>query len=107
MRRVRPSCWLLALCGVTAGAAVAADPPNEAPTPPVMSREMAVRFALANNPQLTVARTQRGLARAGVVLARTYPYNPIYQGVILGANGEDVTNHVFNEHYFTVQIELR
>jgi cobalt-zinc-cadmium efflux system outer membrane protein len=107
MRRIRPARWLVALCGVAAGAALAAEPPEPAPTPPVMSREAAVRFALANNPQLTVARTQRGLARAGVVLARTYPYNPIYQGVVLGANGEDVTNHVFNEHYFTVQIELR
>src|SRR4029078_10352377 len=81
--------------------------PHPPPARRVMSREAAVRFALANNPQLAVARTQRGMARAGVVLARTYPYNPIYQGVILGANGEDVTNHVFNEHYFTVQIEVR
>src|SRR5437660_543581 len=84
MRRIRPACWLVALCG--AAAAIAADPPNAAP---VMSREAAVRFALANNPQLAVARTQRGMARAGVVLARTYPYNPIYTGVVLAAQGED------------------
>src|SRR5439155_11982526 len=43
----------------------------------------------------------------GVVLARTYPYNPMYTGVVLAAQGEDVTNHVFNEHSVTLQLEIR
>jgi outer membrane protein TolC len=85
------------------GAALAADP---TPAPPVLPLERAVQYALENNPQLNVARTQRGLAAAGVVLARIYPYNPVYTNVVQGVIGHDVTNRVFNEHYVTLQIEL-
>jgi cobalt-zinc-cadmium efflux system outer membrane protein len=84
-----------------AGVAVRAEPP------PALPLDAAVRFALVNNPQLAVARQQRGLAAAGVVLARVYPYNPTYNGVVLAARGEDVTNRVFNEHYVTLPIEIR
>ena len=34
-------------------------------------------YALLNNPGLHAARLQRGLAEGGVVIAKTYPYNPI------------------------------
>jgi cobalt-zinc-cadmium efflux system outer membrane protein len=108
---MKPSCsgvWPLLLGLAAAGAAaVRADPPATPPAPPVLTLETAVRFALEHNPQLEVVRTQRGQAAASVVLARIYPYNPIYNGVILGVRGEDVTNHVFNEHYVTLQLEIR
>src|SRR5262249_8040386 len=80
------------------------------PPPPVLSLEEAVCFALEHNPQLAVVRQQRGLAAAGVVIARTYPYNPVLQSIVLGVNGpadSGITNHVFNEHVLSLQLELR
>src|SRR3954453_14152231 len=107
MDRFRMSLGTALLAAVVAASAVA-QPPALAPAgPPVLPMDAAVRFALEHNPQLAVARTQRGLAQAGVVLARTYPYNPVYNGVILGVSGPDVANHVFNEHYVVQQLEIR
>src|SRR6516162_6887212 len=111
---MKRSCRIIVplLLGAAAVDAVAdstarADPLATPPVPPVLALDEAVRFALANNPALMAFREQRGLAAAGVVLARTYPYNPIYNGVILAAHGEDVVNHVFNEHYVNLQLEIR
>jgi cobalt-zinc-cadmium efflux system outer membrane protein len=87
-----------------------AAPQVPKPNPsPVLTREAAVAYALEHNPQLAVVREQRGLAAAGVVLARVYSYNPILNSVVLGVNGpaeSGVTNHVFNEHSVTLQLEL-
>jgi cobalt-zinc-cadmium efflux system outer membrane protein len=111
MNRRRSACGPLLLSLIAAGAAAFgwADPPVTPPAPPVLPLDVAVHFALEHNPQLAAVRTQRNLAAAGVVLARVYPYNPIYSGVVLGDNGpaaSGVTNHVFNEHYITLQLEL-
>jgi outer membrane protein TolC len=87
-----------------------ADPLPTTPAPPVLTLEAAVCFALEHNPQLLAVRTQQGFAEGGVVIARTYPYNPVLQSVVLGVHGppeSGVTNHVFNEHYVTLQLELR
>src|SRR5436190_17614154 len=100
---ILPMLLLSVPAGGVHGAVMAGDP---TPAPPVLPLERAVQYALENNPQLNVARTQRGLAAAGVVLARIYPYNPVYNGVYLGVIGSDVTNRVFNEHYVTLQLEL-
>lgn len=105
MKRSCSGIWPLVLGAVTAAAALCAEP--AAPAPPVLPLDTAIRYALEHNPQLAVVRTQRGMAAAGVVLARTYPYNPVLQSVVLGAIGSDVTNHVFNEHVLTLQLELR
>src|SRR4051812_33052403 len=103
MKRACLRIWPLLLGAAVAGAAPAprADPPATAPTL-ILPLGSAVHFALENNPQLAVVRTQRGLARAGVVLSRIYPYNPVLNSVILGVTGpadSGITNHVFNEHY--------
>src|SRR5262249_35150782 len=45
-----------------------------------------IRMTLANNPQLAVIRQQHGIAAAGIVIARTYPYNPIAQAQLLDVN---------------------
>ena len=45
--------------------------------PQEFTPEEAVRFALTNNPMLQAVREQRGFAQGGVVIARTYPYNPV------------------------------
>src|SRR4051794_22584247 len=96
------------IAALTPGALSGADPP--AATPPVLPLSAAVRFALENNPQLMLSRTQRGIAAAGVVLARIYPFNPQLESTVLGAAGPEaagVTNHVFNEHILTMQLEVR
>ena len=75
-----------------------------------LSLQEAVAFALENNPELAMLRKQRGIAEAGVVIARTYPFNPTWQSRIMGVNGPasaGVTNHVFVEQTIQIDIELR
>jgi outer membrane protein TolC len=84
-----------------------ADP---AADPPALSAADAVRWALERNPELATLRRQHGIAAAAVVIARTYPFNPIVQDFALGANGPTsagVTNKVFNEHTVRLDIEMR
>jgi cobalt-zinc-cadmium efflux system outer membrane protein len=124
-RRARLS---LALLGVLA--AVAADkadslpPPGaveEAPPPrklnpetagqkpAVLTMSGALRWAIERNPQLATVRKQRGIAEAGIVIADTYPFNPIIQDFVMADNGPTaalVTNHVFNEHTMRLDVEL-
>ena len=49
-----------------------------------------VRFAVESNPLLAAIREQRGVAAAGVVIARTYPFNPLLQSFVLGDGGHDL-----------------
>jgi cobalt-zinc-cadmium efflux system outer membrane protein len=76
----------------------------------VLTLEQSVAWALQNNPDLAVARQQRGIAQAGVVIARTYPHNPVWGSAVLGDNGPaaaGITNHVFQQHTITQEVELR
>jgi cobalt-zinc-cadmium efflux system outer membrane protein len=75
--------------------------------PPVLPLDAAIRFALENNPQLAVARQQRGLAAAGVVLARTYPYNPLATATLRRADGPGIFNHAPYQATLQVDIEVR
>src|SRR5690348_13372306 len=87
-----------------------ATPPESAePEPPGLSLADALRWGLEHNPQLALARTQRRIAKAGVVIANTYPFNPIFQHFVWGSMGPfpAVTNHVFNEHTTRIDVELR
>ncbi len=110
-------CTLGAVCVIAGTLGVAAFVSAQTPFPAVapattkfMSREEAVRFALQNNPNLMVVRQQSGFAQAAIVSAKTYPFNPVYTGVV-GQNGGPtnamITNRVFNEHYVTLELELR
>jgi cobalt-zinc-cadmium efflux system outer membrane protein len=72
----------------------------------VFSPEEALRFALQNNPLLQVVRQQRGFAQGTVVIARTYPYNPIGQFQTFGAFGKDVTNNTPQVDKITLDVEL-
>jgi cobalt-zinc-cadmium efflux system outer membrane protein len=70
----------------------------------------AVRHALLHNPQLTAVRQQHGIAAAGLVIAKQYPFNPLYQAFVLGAGGPsqaDIKNRVFNEHTMRLDLEVR
>jgi cobalt-zinc-cadmium efflux system outer membrane protein len=73
---------------------------------PVMTLEAAVQYALENNPQLAALRRQHGIAAAGVVIARTYPFNPIAQSAVQHARGPNVTNSVPSQHQVTLELEI-
>ncbi len=99
-----------------AGAAEEAPPPRRANSPtdaapslPVLSLADALRWTIEHNPQLALVRKQRGIAQAGIVIAKTYPFNPIIQDFVWGSMGPypAVTNRVFNEHTTRLDLELR
>ncbi len=75
-----------------------------------LSREAAVQQALQQNPNLATIRKQCGYAEAALILARTYPFNPVYTGYVTGATGPTsagITNRVYEEHYISLELELR
>jgi len=75
-----------------------------------LSRDSAVRWALQHNPELMALRQQHGIAAAGVVIANTYPFNPVWEGKIRAAFGPEsagVTNNVSNEHKVLMDVEIR
>ncbi len=84
-------------------------PRPEAP-PSVWTLEAAVNWALENNPELAAKREQRGIAAAGVVIAQTYPFNPVWEAKIRSASGPEtagITNVVSNEHKLLLEVEIR
>ena len=76
----------------------------------VLTLEQSVAWALQNNPELAAFRQQRGIAQAGIVIAKTYPFNPVFGSAVMGVGpppGGDVTNRVFNQNTLTQEVELR
>ena len=75
----------------------------------LLTLEESVQYALEHNPQLTALREQHGIAAAGVVIAKTYPFNPIYQGSYQDAHGPpgSVENPFLQQHQITLELELR
>src|SRR5262249_33633798 len=74
-----------------------------------LTLEDALRQALEFNPDIAALRQQRGIAAAGVVIARTYPYNPVLEGTVRGDTGPEsagITNHVLADHKFLFTLEL-
>jgi cobalt-zinc-cadmium efflux system outer membrane protein len=79
-------------------------------SPPVLSLDGAINWALQNNPELIALRQQHGIAAAAVVIAQTYPYNPVWEAKVRAANGPvsaGITNRVSNEHKVFVDVEIR
>jgi outer membrane protein TolC len=69
-----------------------------------------VAWALQHNPELAVARKQRGIAEANVVIARTYPFNPSWQPSVMGISGPEsagITNRVFVQNVLALEVEMR
>jgi outer membrane protein TolC len=91
-------------------AALHADPPSgpSLEEAQVLTVEKAIAWALHFSPELAVIRRQRGIAEANVVIARTYPFNPIWQSFTMAAGGpaEAITNRVFVENTFRLDLEL-
>jgi cobalt-zinc-cadmium efflux system outer membrane protein len=94
--------------GVTRAAAQVAPPPAPAAAP-VLSRDAAVRWALAYNPEIAAIRQQHGIAAAGVIIARTYPFNPLAETRVRAAQGPpfQVINRVPVEAILLTELEVR
>ena len=87
-----------------------AETPLAAPAPTLLTLEGAVHFALENNPALAAQRQQRGIAAARVVIADTYPFNPVLENRLQGAEGPHsagITNNFPIEHILVWEVELR
>jgi outer membrane protein TolC len=100
--------WLLGLAAL-AGLAPSVPAQDAAVQLPGLSLEQAVRLALQNNPDLAVVRKQRGIAAAGVVIARTYPFNPVYQTYVYNTDGPSsagITNRVSTLQTVRLDLEL-
>src|SRR5262249_21394354 len=70
----------------------------------------AVAWALQYNPEIAALRRQHGIAAAGVVIARAYPFNPTLESRVQYAGGPaeaGVTNPVPTQHTLMLQLELR
>lgn len=109
-RRMRAFCAIAVVLAAAwpapAGAQVL---PDALPSPAPLSLVEAVEWALRHSPELATLRQQHGIAAAGLVIARTYPFNPIAQSFVWGAQGPrdaGVTNRVFQEYTFRLELEL-
>jgi cobalt-zinc-cadmium efflux system outer membrane protein len=69
-----------------------------------------VRWALENNPEIVAQRSQRGIAAAGVVIARTYPFNPVWESTVkatAGPSSAGVNNAVGITDRVGLDVEIR
>lgn len=102
----------LSLVGVLTCSPARSNPPlaSDEAVPAVMTVDDAVRWALQHNPQLAAVRQQHGIAAAGVVIARTYPFNPVWQSYVMATDGPkaaDVTNAVGIVQTVRLDLEIR
>jgi outer membrane protein TolC len=76
----------------------------------VLTLQAALQFALKNNPALNAQRKQLGIASARIVIADTYPFNPVFENRVQVASGPisaGVTNKVPLEHLLLWEVEVR
>jgi outer membrane protein TolC len=124
-RRPPPSGWGACLgallCAGLVSALARAEPvpaptvlppprPVSEPAPVPLSAATAVRWALERNPALAAVRQQHGIAAAGVVIARTYPFNPTSENRVQPDGGPfaaGITNRVALEDLLLLEVELR
>jgi outer membrane protein TolC len=77
---------------------------------PVLTAAAAIRWGLEHNPELMAFRQQHGIAAAGIVIADTYPFNPLWEFKVRGDNGPEsagVTNQVPFEHRVGLEVEMK
>jgi cobalt-zinc-cadmium efflux system outer membrane protein len=103
-------CWLAGAC--LGGLDVTAAPPAcpGEPLPPMLTLDVAVRWALRNNPTLAAQRQQHGIAAAAVVIADTYPFNPVAENRFQDVEGPEsagITNRLGLEHILLWEVEVR
>ena len=90
----------------TSGTAAQTSPVFQTSDAAAISLSDTVRYALERNPQLAAIRAQHGIASAGVVIAKTYPFNPIYQGTLVNARSPGVSNTLPVSHQLTLEVQL-
>jgi outer membrane protein TolC len=105
-------CGLCLTAAVGAGLAVAGGAPSETPEPlpTPLSLPAAVTWALVNNPELATIRAQHNLAAADVVIAHTYPFNPLSENRIQHNDGPEsagITSRVALENLLLWEVEVR
>jgi outer membrane protein TolC len=85
-------------------------PSGPEPIPETLTKEAAIIWALENNPEIAAFRQQRGIAAAAIVIAETYPFNPVWEGKVRGDGGPadaGITNRVPTEHGLLLELETR
>jgi cobalt-zinc-cadmium efflux system outer membrane protein len=100
-------CWSFPAVG--SARAEPEAPAAEGPPAP-LTLDAAVWWALEHNPELAAIRVQHDIAAAAIVIAQTYPYNPVWEAKVRAANGPEsagITNRVSNEHKVFMDVELR
>ncbi|MFL5241341.1 MAG: TolC family protein [Gemmataceae bacterium] len=109
--RVGGGCLVGAILFSWSTLSAAPPEPNPAEAPPaILTLDEAVRWTLEHNPDLMAVRQQHGIAAAGVVIARAFPFNPTYESRVQGAEGprsSGITNRVPNEHLLLFTVETR
>src|SRR5437868_4775931 len=107
-RLLPPGCLA---CLVLVGVGRAAPPAGDGSSPPAaLTLHGALQYALANNPSLAAQRSQLGVAAARVVIAETYPFNPVFENRVQYASGPPaagVLNVVPVEHLLLWEVEVR
>jgi cobalt-zinc-cadmium efflux system outer membrane protein len=90
---------------------VAPPPPAPAALPPAaVHLEEAVQMALHDNPEIAAYRQLHGIAAAAVVIARTYPFNPVWTNKVFADNGPEsagITNRLALEERVSIDLEVR
>src|SRR5437660_7253169 len=115
--RCRVCGWVLAsLLGLTC-VALAAEPERlgppamlPEPRPKSLTLNDAVCLALERNPELAALRQEHGIAAAAVVIADTYPFNPVWENRVQQASGPEsagITNQVPLEEIVLLELEMR
>jgi cobalt-zinc-cadmium efflux system outer membrane protein len=101
--------WLV-VAGLGVGALAAQPlPPTEEPHL-ILSLGAALTWSLQHNPELMALRQQHGIAAAGIVIARTYPFNPALETKLRytsGPSSAGVNNWLSQEHKVLIDIECR
>ncbi len=75
-----------------------------------LSADAAIRFALQNNPEIAALRQQHGIAVAGIIIAKEYPFNPIWESAVradFGPQSAGVTSSVSNTQRLAIDLEVR
>jgi cobalt-zinc-cadmium efflux system outer membrane protein len=103
------SCLSVFIGTLLVASPVRADPPAAEAAPPALTLDAAVAWALQNHPELAAVRQQHGIAAAAVVIARTYPFNPVWTNKLFAVNGpvsSGITNRVAMEQRVELELEL-
>jgi cobalt-zinc-cadmium efflux system outer membrane protein len=78
--------------------------------PDVFTRAAAIDWGLRNNPELAALRQQHGIASAAVIIAKTYPFNPVWTNKLFAVNGPEsagITNRLAMEQRVSIDLEVR